>query len=139
MENLTLDGKQEGFTVANEFDNRSTHVIEDSNVGSVQIADEVVAVIASLAAMEVEGVDSIADTQANELKNKFGSKSAPKGVKVTVVDSNVSCDLALNLKFGHPIPALAAQVQERVKSAIENMTGFTVIDVNVRIAGIKTE
>lgn len=124
--------------MANEFDNRNTHIIEDSNVGSVQIADEVVSVIATLAAMEVEGVDSIADTQANELKNKFVSKSAPKGVKITVVDSSVSCDIALNLKFGHKIPELAAQVQDRVKTSIENMTGFSVIDVNVRIAGIKT-
>lgn len=125
--------------MANEFDNRSTHVIVDNNVGSVQIADEVVAVIAGLAAMEVEGVDSIADTQANELRNRLVSKTAPKGVKITVVDSSVSCDLALNLKFGHAIPKLAGQVQERVKSAIENMTGFSVIDVNVRIAGIKAE
>ena len=108
-------------------------------MGSVQIADEVIAIIAGLAAREVDGVVSIEDRSANELAGKLGMKTAPKGVKVTVMDTSVSCDLSLNLKYGYSIPELALNVQEHVKNAIENMTGLAVIDVNVRIAGIETE
>ncbi len=126
--------------MSNDFENRSTHVIhENGQVGSVQIADEVVAIIAGLAATEVEGVASIADRTANELAGKLGMKTAPKGVKVTVMDTSVSCDLALIIKYGYSIPETALAVQERVKNAIENMTGLAVIDVNVRISGIETE
>ncbi len=126
--------------MSNDFENRSTHVIhENGQVGSVQIADEVVAIIAGLAATEVEGVASIADRAANELAGKLGMKTAPKGVKVAVMDTSVSCDLSLILKYGYGIPATALAVQERVKNAIENMTGLAVIDVNVRIAGIQMD
>ena len=126
--------------MANDFESRSTHVIhEDGQVGSVQIADEVVSIIAGLAAMEVDGVASIADSSANELAGRLGMKNAPKGVKVTVLDTSVSCDLALVLKYGHSIPELALNVQERVKNAIENMTGLAVIDVNIRVAGIEAD
>lgn len=126
--------------MSNDFENRSTHIIhENGQVGSVQIADEVIAIIAGLAATEVEGVASIEDRSANELAGKLGMKTAPKGVKVTVMDTSVSCDLSLNLKYGYSIPELALNVQEHVKNAIENMTGLAVIDVNVRIAGIETE
>ncbi|MDO5409532.1 MAG: Asp23/Gls24 family envelope stress response protein [Lachnospiraceae bacterium] len=126
--------------MSNDFESRSTHIIhENGQVGSVQIADEVVAIIAGLAAMEVEGVASIADSSANELAGRLGMKTAPKGIKVTVMDTSVSCDLALNLKYGYNIPDLALNVQDRVKNAIENMTGLAVIDVNVRISGIEAE
>jgi uncharacterized alkaline shock family protein YloU len=126
--------------VSNDFENRSTHVIhENGQVGSVQIADEVIAIIAGLAAREVDGVASIEDRSANELAGKLGMKTAPRGVKVTVMDTSVSCDIALNLKYGCNIPELALNVQEQVKNAIENMTGLSVIDVNIRIAGIVTE
>ena len=119
---------------------RNTYTIEtDENLGVVQIADEVIAIIAGLAATEVEGVASIEDRSANELAGKLGMKTAPKGVKVTVMDTSVSCDLSLNLKYGYSIPELALNVQEHVKTAIENMTGLAVIDVNVRIAGIEAE
>ncbi|MDY2629481.1 MAG: Asp23/Gls24 family envelope stress response protein [Lachnospiraceae bacterium] len=126
--------------MSNDFENRSTHIIhENGQVGSVQIADEVIAIIAGLAATEVEGVASIEDRSANELAGRLGMKTAPKGVKVTVMDTSVSCDLSLNLKYGYSIPELALNVQEHVKTAIENMTGLAVIDVNVRIAGIEAE
>lgn len=126
--------------MSNDFENRSTHIIhENGQVGSVQIADEVIAIIAGLAATEVDGVASIEDRSANELAGRLGMKTAPKGVKVTVMDTSVSCDLSLNLKYGYSIPELALNVQEHVKTAIENMTGLSVIDVNVRIAGIEAE
>ena len=72
----------------------------------------------------------------NELVGKLGMKNLSKGVKVAVMDTSVSVDLSLQLKYGYSIPKVAEAVQERVKNAIENMTGMAVIDVNIRIAGV---
>ena len=104
--------------------------------GEVRIADEVVAIIAGLAATEVDGVDSMAGNITNELVGKLGMKNLSKGVKVDVTEEHVSVDLSLNIKYGYNIPDVSERVQDRVKSAIENMTGLTVLDVNIRIAGV---
>lgn len=120
-----------------EMEARNTHkVYEKDRIGEVQIADEVVAIIAGLAATEVEGVDSMAGNITNELVGKLGMKNLSKGVKVDVTEEHVSADLSLNIKYGYNIPQVCEKVQERVKSAIENMTGLTVLDVNVKIAGV---
>ena len=66
-------------------------------------------------------------------------KNLSKGVKVDVLDASVSVELSLNMEYGYSIPDVCAQVQERVKSAIENMTGLSVIDVNVKIAGVNID
>ena len=105
-------------------------------MGEVRIADEVVAIIAGLAATEVDGVDSMAGNITNELVGKLGMKNLSKGVKVDVTEEHVSVDLSLNIKYGYNIPDVSGRVQDRVKSAIENMTGLTVLDVNIRIAGV---
>ena len=105
-------------------------------MGEVRIADEVVAIIAGLAATEVDGVDSMAGNITNELVGKLGMKNLSKGVKVDVTEEHVSGDLSLNIKYGYNIPDVSERVQDRVKSAIENMTGLTVLDVNIRIAGV---
>ena len=105
-------------------------------MGEVRIADEVVAIIAGLAATEVDGVDSMAGNTTNELVGKLGMKNLSKGVKVDVTEEHVSVDLSLNIKYGYNIPDVSERVQDRVKSAIENMTGLTVLDVNIRIAGV---
>ncbi|MCI6886596.1 MAG: Asp23/Gls24 family envelope stress response protein [Lachnospiraceae bacterium] len=120
-----------------EQDTRNTHkVYEKDKIGEVQIADEVVAIIAGLAATEVDGVDSMAGNITNELVGKLGMKNLSKGVKVDVTEEHVSVDLSLNIKYGYNIPDVSEKVQERVKSAIENMTGLMVLDVNIRIAGV---
>ena len=105
-------------------------------MGEVRIADEVVAIIAGLAATEVDGVDSMAGNITNELVGKLGMKNLSKGVKVDVTEEHVSVDLSLNIKYGYNIPDVSERVQDRVKSAIENMTSLTVLDVNIRIAGV---
>ena len=118
-------------------ENRSTHKLyEKEKIGEVQIADEVVAIIAGLAATEVEGVDSMAGNITNELVGKLGMKNLSKGVKVDVTEEHVSADLSLNIRYGYNIPSVSEQVQEKVSTAIENMTGLTVLDVNVKIAGV---
>ncbi|MDO4292869.1 MAG: Asp23/Gls24 family envelope stress response protein [Eubacteriales bacterium] len=116
---------------------KNTYVLQDDeNIGTVQIADEVVAIIASLAATEVEGVSSMAGTITNELMSKVGVKGLTRGVKVEVIGSNVRVELAVQMEYGYNIPGTSQKVQERVKNAIENMTGLTVTDVNIRIAGV---
>ena len=109
---------------------RGVHMIhEDSQLGEVQIADEVVATIAGLAATEVEGVASMAGNITNELIGKLG-------VKVLVTDRSVDVDLALNIEYGYSIMKVSEKVQDRVKSAIENMTGLEVAMVNIRIVNV---
>ena len=116
---------------------KNTYVLqEDENLGSVQIADEVVAMIASLAATEVDGVSAMGGTITNELMSKVGVKNLTKGVKVEVIGSSVKVELVVLLEYGYNIPATSQKVQERVKNAIENMTGLIVTDVNIRIAGV---
>ena len=116
---------------------KKTYTIKsDENLGEVKIADEVVAIIAGLAAMEVEGVSSMAGNATRELIAKLGMKSLSKGVKVDVLDGIVTVTLALNMSSGYSIKDITAKVQEKVKAAIENMTGLEVADVNIRVAGV---
>ncbi|MBQ8877785.1 MAG: Asp23/Gls24 family envelope stress response protein [Lachnospiraceae bacterium] len=117
---------------------QNTYVLqEDDGIGTVKIADDVVAIIAGLAATEVEGVVSMAGNVSHELMSKMGVKKLSKGVKVEVIGKSVKTDLALVIEYGYNIPAVSQKVQEKVKSTIENMTGLSVTDVNVRIAGVE--
>ena len=118
-------------------DERNTYTIhQDSNLGEVKIADEVVAIIAALAATEVEGVASMAGNITNDLIARLGMKNLSRGVKVDVLEGIVTVSLALVLKYGYNIMDVSAKIQEKVKAAVENMTGLTVADVNIRIAGV---
>ena len=120
-----------------EKNDRSTHITQNGEqLGEVQIADEVVAIIAGLAAMEVDGVASMAGNTPKDFASRLGVKNMSKGVKVDVLERIVTVSLALNLKYGHSVLDVSNKVQVKVKSAIENMTGLTVADVNVRIAGV---
>ena len=122
-----------------EFEDRGTtySIHENVNIGEVKVADEVVAIIAGLAATEVEGVDSLGGN--NEIVSKLGMKNLSKGVKVTVEESSVLVDITLNLKYGTQIPAVSAKVQDKVKSAIETMTGLSVTEVNIKVASVNVE
>lgn len=109
---------------------------ENGDIGEVQIADHVVAVIAGIASTEVKGVAAMSGNITNELVSKLGMKNLSKGVKVTVEEDSVSIDLALTLEYGYSIPETSRLVQEKVKKAIENMTGLKVREVNIRITGV---
>lgn len=122
------------------MEERNTYKIyEGGNIGEVQIADDVVASIAGLAATEVKGVISLAGGITAELISKLGMKKLSKGVKVTVEESNVNVSVAINVEFGSNIPEVSAKVQEKVKTTVENMTGLSVIGVNVKVLGIGEE
>lgn len=122
------------------MEDRSTYVLQDDeNIGAVQIADDVVAMIASLATREVEGVSAMAGNVTGELMSRVGIKNMKKGVRVDILDKNVRVDLAVTVEYGYNIPATCQKVQVKVKSAIENMTGLNVSDVNIRIAGVNMQ
>ena len=121
-------------------DERNTYTIQnDASLGEVKIADEVVAIIAALAATEVEGVASMAGNITNEVIGKLGIKNLSKGVKVDVLEGVVTVSLALNLKYNYNIMDVTGKVQEKVKNAVENMTGLEVADVNIKVAGVEME
>ena len=119
---------------------QNTYVLqENEDLGTVKIADDVVASIAGIAATEVEGVVSMAGNIGNELKSRIGVKSLAKGVKVEVIGKSVKADIALVVEYGYNIPVISQKVQEKVKSAIETMTGLEVLSVNVRIGGVNID
>ena len=121
-------------------DERNTYTIQnDASLGEVKIADEVVAIIAALAATEVEGVASMSGNITNEVIGRLGIKSLSKGVKVDVLEGVVTVSLALNLKYNYNIMDVTGKVQEKVKNAVENMTGLEVADVNIKVAGVEME
>ncbi len=122
-----------------ETDKREEVLLDEENVGVIQIADDVVAMIASLAATEAEGISSIADNMTNEIISRVGMKKLAKGVKVDVLEGNVSVRLEVVMEYGYNIPDTCKAVQAKVKAAIENMTGLSCSDVNIRIAGVKRE
>ena len=119
---------------------RSTYVLQDDeNKGMVQIADDVVAVIAGLAATEVKGVAAMAGNITNEIMSKVGKNNLSKGAKISVNGKKVKISLAIMMEYGYNIPGTCSKVQDRVKTAVENMTGLTVTDVDIRIAGVEMQ
>ena len=122
------------------YNKKSAYTIQnDASLGEVKIADEVVAIIAALAATEVDGVASMAGNITNEVIGKLGIKNLSKGVKVDVLEGVVTVSLALNLKYDYSIMEVTKKVQEKVKNAVENMTGLEVADVNIKVAGVEME
>ena len=121
------------------IDKEKSVQLSNEVLGEVRIADSVVANIALLAAKETEGVVDTVGNAANEIMTKVGVKSASKGVRVEIIDSVVSIDLALIMQYGYNIPNTCKKVQDKVKNSIENMTGLEVSDVRIRIAGINIQ
>ena len=107
----------------------------------VKIAGDVIATIAGLAATEIEGIASMQGNLTNELVGKLGMKNLTKGVTIEFDEDGASVHvvLAVIMKYGYSIPKVCKAVQDRVKSAIENMAGLKVIDVNINIVGVETE
>ena len=113
----------------------SSYIAEDS-VGRIQISDQVVAVIAGIAATEVEGVASLVGNITNEIVSKMGIKNLSKGVKVEMADNTVMACVTLNLIYGYTIPDVCQKVQEKVATSIETMTGLSVAQVDVCVADL---
>ena len=108
----------------------------NNELGTIRIADEVVSIIAGLAATEVEGVAGMSGGIAGGIAEILGRKNFSKGVKVEVGEKEAAIDLYIIVKYGVRIPDIALNVQEAVKKAIENMTGLSTVEVNVHVQGV---
>lgn len=106
------------------------------NLGAVHIADDVVSIIAGLAATEVEGIAGMSEGLVGGLAEMLGKKNFSKGVKVEVGEKEAAVDIFIIVKYGARIPEVALAAQEIVKQAIEKMTGLTVVEVNVHVQGV---
>ncbi len=107
--------------------------------GQIKIADEVVAVIAGLAATEVSGVAGMSGGIAGGIVEMLGRKNLSKGVKVEVGEKEAAVDLFIIVEYGVKIPDVSWQIQESVKKAIELMTGLKVVEVNIHVQGVNIE
>ena len=108
----------------------------DSGLGSVKIADEVVSIIAGLAATEIDGIAGMSGGLVGGIAEVLGRKNFSKGVKVEVGEKEAAIDLYIIVKYGVRIPDVALAAQENIKRAIETMTGLSVVDVNVHVQGV---
>lgn len=108
----------------------------ENGIGAVRIADEVVSIIAGMAATEVEGIAGMSGGLVGGIAEILGKKNLAKGVKVEVGETEAAVDLYIIVKFGVRIPDVALTVQEKVKNAIESMTGLSVVEVNVHVQGV---
>lgn len=117
-------------------ENRNIIQIKSDQLGEVKIADEVVAIVAGLAATEVEGVSSMAGNITNEIVSKLGMRNLSKGIEIEVDNDEIKVSVAINIAYGYNIPEVSVKVQDKIASAIENMTGLHVAEVNVRIASV---
>ncbi|MFW6007504.1 MAG: Asp23/Gls24 family envelope stress response protein [Halanaerobiales bacterium] len=109
---------------------------EERNRGTIQIADEVVSIIAGLAATEVEGVAGMSSGIAGGIAELLGKKNLSKGVKVEVGDSEAVVDLFVVVDYSISIPDVSWRIQDNVKEAIESMTGLHVVEINVHVQGV---
>ena len=109
---------------------------EQNEVGTIRIADEVVGIIAGMAATEIPGVAGMSGGLVGGIAEMLGKKNLAKGVKVEVGEKEAAVDLYVIMEYGVRLPDIAIQVQENVKHAIESMTGLEVVEVNVNVQGV---
>lgn len=111
-------------------------VLDEEPSGDIKIADEVISIVASLAAQEVPGVLAMSGGLADDMAKLMGKEKAAKGVRVTFDGKMVGVNVYLILEYGFNIPEVALQVQEHVKSSIEDMAGYEVQFVDVHIENV---
>lgn len=118
-------------------ENILSEVPTEEEAGIVRISDEVIGVIASLAASEIEGVAGMSAGLVEDISNKItGKKNASKGVKVTMDNGSAVIDLHMSVEYGIKIPDMALKVQKNVKNTVETMTGLNVSLVNIHVQNI---
>ena len=122
---------EEVNTTSNE--EKAQEVVTESDIKGINISEDVVATIAGMAAQEVKGVASM---NASGIGEVFGIKT--KGVKVQVDDKDAVIEISLNVEYGARIPDIAWEVQNKVKTQVETMTGLNVVSVNVHVQGVNT-
>ena len=104
--------------------------------GEIRVADEVVAVIAGIAVTEVDGVECMAGGITGDMVGRLGIKNLAKGIRVEIIDNEVRADVSVIIKNNGSMKEISENIQERVRTAVESMTGLKVVVVNVRVAGV---
>src|SRR6056297_1936437 len=112
---------------------------KSEELGTIKIANEVVAIMSGLAATEVEGVAGMSGGIAGGIADMLGRKNLSKGVKVEVGDSETSVDIFVIVDYGSSIPDVAWNIQDNVRKAIESMTGLNAVEINVHVQGVDFE
>lgn len=115
------------------------YISRPDELGNIHISEEVLAVIAAAATLEVDGVDSLAANLGSDLAELLGKKNLAKGIHITVQEESIRVDVAVLIKYGYTIPGVAREVQESVYNAVESTSGLTVECVNVQVSGIAFE
>ena len=119
------------------IEKNETVEISEANNEEIKIADDVVSVIAGKAVSEISGVAGMAGGFAGGISEVFsGKKNLSKGIKVDVGEKEVKIDVNIIVEYGARIPDIAFEIQNRVKKAVETMTGLTVTSVNVHVKGV---
>ncbi|MDR4435663.1 fatty acid biosynthesis protein YqhY [Bacillus tequilensis] len=110
---------------------------EDTHLGKVEIAPEVIEVISGIAASEVDGVAEMRGNFATGVVERFGKVNHGKGVKVDLADDGITIDVYCVVSFGVSIPKVAASVQENIRQTLLNMTSLAINEINIHIVGIQ--
>ncbi len=121
------------------MDRQLFKIHEAKDVGAVHIADEVIAIIAGMAAMEVDGVAGMVGKFGGDLVELLGRKNLSKGVNVEVGEGFVTLELSVIIEYGSALVDVTRQIQDKVKTAVETMTGLDVNEVNIKVAGVNVE
>ena len=108
--------------------------VKSADSGAIHISEDVVASIAALTAADVEGVAAL--SAGMDIGEWLGRKNLAKGVKITMQERTVFLDISLLVKYASSIPVVARHVQEKVKDAVESMTGLTVGEINIHVCGV---
>ena len=108
----------------------------NNSLGKVEIAPEVIEVIAGIAASEVDGVAQMRGNFASGVVERLGKKNHGKGVKVELSDSGITIDVFCAMKFGISIPNVAQKVQDNIRQALLNMTALEIDEVNIHVVGV---
>lgn len=122
-------------------ENKNIEIVEEINEAEgIKISNDVIAVIAGVAASDVPGVAAMAGGITGGLTEALkGKKNLAKGIKVEATDSVAKIDVNIIVEYGSRIPDVAFEIQNRVKKSVENMTGLKVTEVNVHVQGVNTE
>lgn len=105
-------------------------------LGDLRVTDDVIAIIAGLAAVEVEGVYSMSGGLTGDIAEVLGIRNLSKGIKVETKDDNVYIDIYIIAEFGARIPEVAWNIQEKVKKTVERMTGMRVMEANIHVQSV---
>ena len=115
------------------------YVSRSDELGNIHISEEVLAVIAAAAVLEVEGIGGLAANLGTDLAELLGKKNLSRGIHIRVEEESVTVDLGILVKYGYTIPDVARAVQEAVAGSIEATSGLTVAAVNVNVGGVVFE